>query len=107
MRVKIDALPKGLDAGHDTRDKFCASDCVEVFEEGTDSGIAELPKKPALILEEDAQHLGDDKDDLAVGNIQEQCLPHPFAPLLQAFGMTGGAKTSRPAGKAEKILRAT
>jgi hypothetical protein len=29
------------------------------------------------VSEEEPEHLGDDKDDLTVGDIQEECLPHP------------------------------
>jgi len=32
--------------------------------------------------EEYAEHFGDDKDNLAVGDIQKECLPHPLAPFL-------------------------
>jgi len=31
--MKIDAIAKGLDAGHHTRKKLCAGRCLEVFEE--------------------------------------------------------------------------
>ena len=46
---------------------------------------AKIPQEPALVLEEDPQHLGDGKDDLAMGDIQKECLPHPLAPFLKAF----------------------
>jgi len=41
MRVEIDAVAEGLDAGHNPRHKLFASRCLEVFEEGLDSRLAE------------------------------------------------------------------
>jgi len=43
--------------------------------------INQLLKELALELEEETQHLGDREDDLAVGDIEEERLPHPLAPL--------------------------
>jgi hypothetical protein len=40
MGMEIDAVAEGLDAGHNPRHKLCASDCLEVFEEGLDSRLA-------------------------------------------------------------------
>jgi len=39
MGVKIDAVAKGLDAGHNPRHKLFASDCLELFEEGLESHV--------------------------------------------------------------------
>jgi hypothetical protein len=61
--------------------------------------LAELPRELPLELEEDAQHLGDDENNLAVGHIQQKRLPHPLTPFLQALGMTGGTKVPHLAGK--------
>gem|GEM_PF-6555140 len=47
-----------------TRVQFCAGSGLEVFEESLDSCPAKVPQEPALVPEEDAQHLGDRKDDL-------------------------------------------
>ncbi len=58
-----------------------------------------------LVLEEDAEHLRDDKDHLAVGNIQEECFPHPLSPFLKALGMAGGAESASAAGKVEEEFR--
>jgi len=58
-----------------------------------------------LVLEEDAEHLGDDKDHLAVGNIQEKSLPHPLAPFLKPLGMTGGTEPAGAAGKVQQEFR--
>ena len=60
---------------------------------------ATLPQEPALELEEDPQHLGNDEDHLAVGDIQEERLPHPLAPFLKPLGMTGWTEASGAAGE--------
>ena len=49
----------------------------------------------------------DDKDDLAVGNIQKECLPHPLAPLLKPLRMARWAKSSGAAGEHQEPLFAT
>jgi hypothetical protein len=45
------------------------------------------------------------KDQLAMGDIQEEFLSHPFSSLLKPFGMAGRAEAPRLAGKSQKILR--
>jgi hypothetical protein len=40
--MKIDAIAKGLDAGHHTRKKLCAGRCLEVFEESLDGCPAKI-----------------------------------------------------------------
>ena len=92
--VEIYLLSEGLDGGHNTRKKLCAGGCLEVFEEGMDSCLAKIPQKPALVAEEDAQHFGDGKYHLTVGDIQEKLFPHPLTPVLPAFGMARWAKSS-------------
>jgi hypothetical protein len=86
---------------------FRAGYGLEVFEEGLDNRPAKSPHKPALILEENVQHPGDREDNLAVRDIQKECLPHPLAPFLQPLGMTRGAETSGAAGKHQNPLLAT
>jgi len=76
--------------------KLCAGCCLEVFEESLDGCLAKISQKPALVAEEDAQHLGDGKDDLAVRDRKKKLLPHPLAPLLKALGMARGTKSSCP-----------
>jgi hypothetical protein len=39
-----------------------------------------------------------------VRDIQKEILSHPFAPLLQAFGMTGGTKPPGAAGEHQEVL---
>ena len=64
-------------------------------------------EKPALVLEEDPQPLGDGEDDLAMGNIQKERLPHPLAPFLKPFGMARRAESPGAAGEHEEPLLAT
>jgi len=58
------------------------------FQESLERSHTERGEKRALEAEEDAKHLGQGEDDLAVGDIEEKLLLHPLAPLLPAFGMT-------------------
>ena len=84
MGVEIYLLSERLDDGHNTRAKLCCGDSPEVFKESLDGHSAELSQKPAFVLEEDAQHLGDGEDDLAVRNnpgllrrsSANRCCPH-------------------------------
>ena len=85
--MKIDPVPEGLDGGDDARDKLFTRQNLEVNRQGVDGTPTEIPQKPALALEEDPQPLGDGEDDLAVGDIEEESLPHPLAPFLEAFGV--------------------
>jgi len=38
-------------------------------------------------------------------DIQEKCLPHPLAPLLQPLGVAGRTKSSGAAGKHQEMFR--
>ena len=102
-----DFLSERLDDGHHPGDKFCASCGLKIFEKGLDCRPAELAEELALVFEEDAQHLGDGEDNLAVGDIQQKLLPHPLAPLLQALGMTRGTKPAGTAGEHQEPLLPT
>jgi len=66
---------------------------LEVTDQGPEGAAAEVPQKPALVLEEDPQHFGDGEDDLAMRHVQEKLLPHPLAPLLDPLGMTRRAES--------------
>ena len=94
MAMQIDLGSEGLDRGHNPGSKLCARDSLEVFEEGIDSRLAKISQKPALVAEEDAQHFGDGKYHLTVGDIQQELLPHPLSPFLPPLGMAGWAKSS-------------
>jgi len=107
MRMEIDTLAKCLDDGHHLGDKLCAGDGLEVFDGGLDSCLAEISKKPVLVLEEEAQHFGNDEYDLTVRGIQKKPLLHPFTPFLKMFGVAGGAETTGSAGKVEKEFLTT
>ena len=94
MAMQIDLGSEGLDRGHNPGSKLCARDSLEVFEEGIDGCLAKIPQKPALVLEEDAQHLGNDKDDLTVRDIQEKLLVYPLVPFFDPLGMARWAKSA-------------
>jgi len=70
-----------------------------------DSCLAKIPQKPAVVAEEDAEHLGDGEDDLAVGDIREELLPHPLAPLLKSLRMAGWAEPAGTAGEHQEVFR--
>jgi len=72
-----------------------------------DSCLAKIPQKPALVLKEDAQHLGDGKDHLTVGDIQQELLPHPISPLFDPLGMAGWAKSTSATGEHDEPLLPT
>jgi hypothetical protein len=65
---------------------------------------SKISQKPALVAEEDAEHFGDGEDDLAVGDIQKECLPHPLTPFLPPFRVTGGAKSSGAAREHQQAI---
>ena len=104
MRMKIDPVAEGLDARNHTRHKLRASRCLEVFEERSYGRMRERSQEPALVLEENPQHLGNCEDHLSVRNIQKECLSYPLAPLLQPLGMTRGAEAPGAAGKHQESL---
>ncbi len=51
VRVKIDAVPEGLDLGDDARDKIFTRQDLEVDRQGVDGAAAEIPEKPAVVKE--------------------------------------------------------
>jgi hypothetical protein len=107
MGMEIDPIAKGLDDGHHAGDKLFARESVEVMEEGLDGRLAEFTKELAPEPEEDAEHFGNDEDDLAMRDVQNKLLPHPLAPLLKPFGMAGGAESSGSTGEGQKEISAT
>jgi len=50
--------------------------------------MAEGAQKPALVLEEDAQHLGDREDYLTMGNIHKEFFPQRGLPQSKHFSTT-------------------
>jgi len=107
VRVKIDAVSESLNGRNDARDKIFTRQDLEVNRQGVDGTPAKIPQQPALVLEEDPQPLGDGEDDLAMGNIQKERLPHPLAPFLKPFGMARRAESPGAAGEHEEPLLAT
>jgi hypothetical protein len=61
-------------------------------------------EKLSLEAEEQTQHLRDGEDDLTVGDIQQEFLPHPLTPFLRAFSMAGWTESARLAGKHKQPL---
>ena len=93
MGMEIDPVAKCLDDGDDAGHKRAPGHDFKVTGQGAEGQAAEIPQKPAVVLEEEAEHLGDGEGNLAVRDVQEKFLPHPLAPLLKPFGMTGGAES--------------
>ena len=88
VEVKINPVPKCLNGRDDSRHKLAPGCHLEITGQGPEGAATKISQEPAIVLEEYPQHLGDDKDDLTVRNIQEERLPHPLAPLLQPLRMT-------------------
>jgi len=102
--VEVDLLAEGLDGRDHTRDEIFPGPGLEVGRQSVDGAAAELPKEPALELEEDPQHLGNSEDHLAVRHVEKERLSHPFPPLLESLGMEGGAEAPCPAGKHQQAV---
>lgn len=107
VRVEIDPVAEGLDGSNDSGPKLAARDRLKIARQGAKSRAAELPQKLPVVLEEEPQHLRDDKDNLAVGDIQKKLFSHPLAPLLKAFGMARRTEPAGPAGEHQEMLRTT
>jgi len=107
MSVKINPISCSLNDGHNPRSKLCAGCGLEVFEKCLDGCLAKIAQKPALVLEEDAEHPGDDKDDLAVGDRKKKLPPHPLAPFLTALRMARWAKSAATTRKVKEPLLTT
>jgi hypothetical protein len=58
----------------------------------------------SLEAEKQTQHLGNGKDHLTVGDIQQEFLPHPLTPFLTAFSMAGWTEPACLAGKHQQAL---
>ena len=54
--------------------------------------MAERTKKISLIIEKEANHLGNGEYDLTARHIKQKPLPHPLVQFLEALGMTGWTK---------------
>jgi len=83
--VEIDPVPERLDDGDHPRFEGRSGHDLKISNKRTDGAAAKIPQELALELEEDPQHLGNREDDLAVRDVQEECLPHPIPPFRQAF----------------------
>jgi len=105
--VKIDPVAKCLNGGDDPGHEFAPRDSLKITIQGAESQAAELPQQPAVVAEEDAEHLGDGEDDLAVRDIQKECLPHPLSPFLEPLRVTRWTESPRAAGEHQESLLAT
>jgi len=92
--MKIDALSESLDHGHHSWHELRAGGCMQKLHKCAYRTETERVEEFSLVTEEKTQHFGNRKDDLAVGDIQEEYLPRPPAPLLPPLGMTRRAKTT-------------
>jgi len=102
--VKIDAVSERLDDGDNTGLECFPRRGLKIEKKRPDRAAAKIAQEPAFELEEEAQHLGDRKDHLAVRHVQKERLPHPLAPFLKTLGMTGGTKPPGLAGKHQEML---
>jgi hypothetical protein len=92
VRVKIDPIPEGLDDSHNA-ELECFTRCsLKIYKKRPDRAAAKIAREPTLELKEYPEHLGDCEDHLAVGYVQEQRLPHPFAPFPKPLGVAGRKK---------------
>jgi hypothetical protein len=107
MGMEIYLLSERLDDGQHSGAKLSAGCDLEVADEGPDGRPAELPQKPALVLEEDSEHLRDGEDDLTVGDIKKKPFPYPLPPFLKPLRMTRWAESPGAAGKHDEPLLAT
>ena len=83
--MEIDAVSERLDDRDNTGLECFPRRGLKIEKKRPDSAAAKIAHKLALELEEEAQHLGDREDHLAMGDIQKEFFPHPLAPFLKAF----------------------
>ena len=107
VRVKIEPVPKCLNGRDDSGPKLAPGYNLEVTGQGPEGRAAKITQEAPLVFEEGSEHLGDHKDHLTVGDIQEERLPHPLAPLLQPLGVAGGAEAAGAAGEHQEPLLGT
>jgi len=103
--VKIYPGSKCLDGRDDPGHQLVAGCHLKITSQGAESTAAELPQQPAVVLEEEPEHLGDDKDNLTMRDIQEKCLPHPLSPLFQPLRMARGTEAAGAAREHQEAFR--
>ena len=102
--MEIDLGSEGLDGRDDSGNQLSLGRNFEITAEGAESRATEFLQQAAVVLEEDTEHLRDGEDNLSMGDIKEESLPHPFAPLLEPLGMAGGIKSPGTTGKRQETL---
>jgi len=83
--MKIDAVSEGLDGRDDAGRKRAPGHNLEVSSQCPEGQAAKIPQELTLVLEEDPQRLGYGEDDLAMGHVQKERLPHPRRPGPRAL----------------------
>jgi len=107
VRVKIYPASKRLYHGDNPGRKLSACNRLELFQKCLFPAETEIREEVSFILEKYPQHLWDSEYHLAVRYIQYKLFPHPFAPLLASFGMTGRAESPNVTRKHQQPLQAT
>ena len=64
MRVEIDPVAECLNGRDNPGHKLAPGDYLEVTGHRPEGAATKIPQEPAVVLEEDTEHLGDDKDGL-------------------------------------------
>src|SRR4030042_4188511 len=70
-RMKVHPGSEGLNGRDNPGPKLAPGDYLEVTAHRPEGAAAELTLKPAVVFKEDAQHLRNGEEALAVGDLQE------------------------------------
>jgi hypothetical protein len=105
--MKIDALSESLDHGHHSWHEHLAGGCMQKLHKCAYRTKTEIIEELSLEAKEQPKHLGNGKDNLAVGDIKEKLCPYPLAPLLAPLGMTRRTETSGLAREAQEAFLST
>ncbi|MFO7733235.1 MAG: hypothetical protein R6X21_06250 [Candidatus Aminicenantes bacterium] len=92
MAMEVDPVAKCLDSRDNPGHELAPRDSLEITDQGAKSAAAEWTQELPVVLEEEPEHPGDGEDNLAVGDIQKESLPHPLGPFLPPLRMARRAK---------------
>jgi hypothetical protein len=84
-------------------DGFSGCCCCEILYQPIDEA-ADHPMNPAVVAEEDAEHLGNGEDELAVGQPQQKLLVHVLAKQKGPFLRARGAEMEDLTTEGAKVL---
>jgi len=104
MGVGIDSVSEGLNGRNDSGHMRAPGRHLEMTTHGAESTMVKLRQQPVLVGEGDQEHLRNDEDDLAVADIEKECLSLPLASLLPPLRMTPRAKAAATAGQHQESL---